>query len=266
MGLLPHRAAYGWRDLSLARKLSHYAGDRATLRRLSRAVREARRSGREPDAALAGGFQYFGTRLAVSTATGWVDIVTGQYELPFARLEPAVATPSQPAAAAGETAEQWFAFALSLEGQPSLRAQAAEGYERCLQLDPQFTSAYINLGTIRYHLRDFAAAERCYRQALTLDSSYALAWFDLGNVLDETGRLSEAVDAYQAAIRSAPQYADAHYNLALAFQRAGLPRRAVPHWRQYLDIDRSSPWAAHARSQLKRSLADDVLQLVPRRA
>ncbi|MGH9484458.1 MAG: tetratricopeptide repeat protein, partial [Terriglobales bacterium] len=138
--------------------------------------------------------------------------------------------------------------------------------EHCLLLDRGFLSAHINLGTLRYHQRDFAAAERCYRQALLLESKYALGYFNLGNVLDETGRLSEAIDAYLTAVQLVPDYADAHYNLALAYQRLGQPRRAVPHWRSYLGLDRASPWATHARTQLKQALALDGLQLVAKKA
>src|SRR6185312_7605232 len=119
-----------------------------------------------------------------------------------------------------------------------------------------------NLGTLRYHDRNFAVAERCYRMALALDPNYALAHFNLGNVLDETGRLEEAIAAYNEAVRLAPGYADAHYNLALAYQRRGERRRAVPHWQQYLGLDRKSPWAAHARNQLKQTISGDLLKLV----
>lgn len=198
-----------------------------------------------------------------------MDAMTGQLHLP---LEPAAGLTSPrdltPAAARQASrhaeAEQWFAFALTLEGEPELRAQVAAAYEQCLQLDPGFTSARINLGTLRYQEKDFAAAETWYRSARDLDPNYALAHFNLGNVFDETGRLAEAAAAYEAAIKLVPDYADAHYNLALAYQRLGQPRRAIPHWQQYLGLDHASAWADHARGQLKQALARDNLKLVAR--
>ena len=75
---------------------------------------------------------------------------------------------------------------------------------------------------------------------LKLTRSYALAFFDLGNSLDELQRLDEAVEAYRTAIRLVPKYADAHYNLALAYERVGEHRRALPHWMTYAS---SIPWA-----------------------
>jgi tetratricopeptide (TPR) repeat protein len=58
-------------------------------------------------------------------------------------------------------------------------------YEEILELDPDYAAAYINLGTIQFHLRQFVRAEQLYRRATEADPSYVLAFFDLGNVLDE---------------------------------------------------------------------------------
>jgi len=83
--------------------------------------------------------------------------------------------------------------------------------------------------------------------------------------LDETGRITQAVTAYETAIRLAPTYADAHYNLALAYERLGQPRQALPHWQTYVKLDRSGPWAVHARNQIARILEVDKLKVVYRR-
>ena len=121
------------------------------------------------------------------------------------------------------------------------------------------------LGTLYYNRQDFVACERHYRKAVEADPRYALAYFDLGNVLDETGRIDEAVTAYKTALRLAPTYADAHYNLALAYERLREPRQALPHWKTYVKLDSSGPWAVHARNQIARILEADKLKIVYRR-
>ena len=268
LGLFPQQEAYGWRDLLRARALRQYdAADIGpqTVQRSLEAVRQRLPDLNDPlETAQMG---VFTGRVELHYAGVYMDALSGQLRIPF-EMGDQPTQPSMTAPAATqqqrrrEEAEQWFAFALSLEGEPELRDQALAAYEHCLELDPGFTSAYINLGTLRYHQKDFAGAEQCYRGALNLDGDYALAHFNLGNVLDETGRLQEAIVEYQAAVRLVPGYADAHYNLALAFQRLGQPRRAVPHWRQYLGLDHGSAWADHARAQLKQTLARDSLKLV----
>jgi tetratricopeptide (TPR) repeat protein len=264
-GWFPRRERYEWRDLLRARALRQVE---AAVRPLAlecslEAARERVPELADPLAEAALGV--FAGRVELRFQGLCMDALSGQLRLPLGDgdapgRELRIDAPT--AARPQEEAEEWFALGLSLEGEPELRPQAAEAYHRCLDLDPNFTGAHINLGTLHYHEKDFVLAERCYRAALALDPDYALAHFNLGNVLDETGRLQEAVAAYSAAVRLVPDYADAHYNLALAFQRLGQPRRAVPHWQRYLGLDRQSPWATHARAQLKHALQRDGLKII----
>src|SRR5205814_4442496 len=155
-----------------------------------------------------------------------------------------------------------FARGVALEDDPRSQLQAIAAYERVLQLDPEHAAAHINLGTLYYNRQDYHAAEDHYREALRIDARYALAHFDLGNVLDETGRVADAVQSYLTALQLAPTYADAHYNLALACEKMREPRKALKHWQAYVKLDGTGPWAAHARTQIKRILKADSLKLV----
>lgn len=134
-------------------------------------------------------------------------------------------------------------------------------YEEILALDATYAPAYINLGTICFHLRQFDRAERFYRRATEVDPAYVLAFFDLGNVLDELQRPDESIAAYQRAVRLAPRYADAHYNLALAYERKGERRFALRHWQAYVGLDNDGPWADHARGQIHKLLGCEKLSI-----
>jgi tetratricopeptide (TPR) repeat protein len=155
-----------------------------------------------------------------------------------------------------------FAQGIGLEEDPNTQVQAITAYERVLELDPEHAAAHINLGTIHYNRQDYALAEKHYRAAVEIDPRYALAYFDLGNVLDETGRVAEAVQAYNTALQLAPTYGDAHYNVALAYEKVREPRKALKHWRAYVKLDTTGPWAVHARNQIQRILQADGLKLV----
>jgi tetratricopeptide (TPR) repeat protein len=140
--------------------------------------------------------------------------------------------------------------------------EAVDLYQEILNLDPMHAAAAINLGTLFYHRRQFAASELLYRQATKSDPNYALAFFDLGNALDELQRMPDAVEAYQTAVRLAPGYADAHYNLALAYERQNQRRKALRHWMAYLKLDPIGPWANHARGQTRKILDREKLTIV----
>jgi tetratricopeptide (TPR) repeat protein len=153
-------------------------------------------------------------------------------------------------------------FLAAVQAEEAGEKQRAIGlYEEILGLDPTYAPAYINLGTIHFHLRQFTRAEEHYRRATEADPSYVLAFFDLGNVLDELQRLDESISAYRKAVALAPRYADAHYNLALAHERRGERRPALRHWQAYVGLDGSGPWAEHARSQIHKLLSGEKLSI-----
>jgi tetratricopeptide (TPR) repeat protein len=139
-----------------------------------------------------------------------------------------------------------------------------ETYNTILAADPAYTAALINLGTLYYHQTQYSRAEEHYRRATEADPSYVLAFFDLGNVLDELERSDESIQAYLRAISLAPGYGDAHYNLALAYERKGERRRALTHWQVYARLDKSGPWADHARGQIRKLLSREKLSIAHR--
>lgn len=148
--------------------------------------------------------------------------------------------------------EHWFEQGLELEQTGAPAEDIIAAYGRALEFDPESGAALVNLGTIYYHLKDWANAERCYRRAIEIDSGYALAQFNLANLYDETGRRREAADRYRAALAADGAYADAHYNLALLCQSQGDIMEAASHWQAYLRLDRTSSWAMIARRELDK--------------
>ena len=204
-----------------------------------------------------------GQRIAFRHKGRVVEPLAGQFMFDFSARDNVVATRSMPAPE-GTPADvaDLFAEGITLEEDPSTQVQAIEAYKKVLELDPEHAAANINLGTLLYNRQDYALAEKHYRDAVEIDPRYALAYFDLGNVLDETGRVTEAIQAYNTALQLAPTYADAHYNVALAYEKIKEPRKALKHWRAYVKLDSSGPWAVHARNQVHRILQADGLKLV----
>ncbi len=157
-----------------------------------------------------------------------------------------------------DAAGAWVNWIETSSAAPTPKTVAMNAYERALELNPDAAGAWVNIGTLRYRRGDLAEAERCYREALRTSPHYPLAHFNLGNISEETSRLDEAIECYELALRLQPNYADAHYNLALVYERQREPMRAAKHWREYLQLDSSSPWSRIARQQL-----DTLLQVMP---
>jgi tetratricopeptide (TPR) repeat protein len=242
---------------------------RPAIIRQSLAAMQKQVSGMKNPLLEAGAFTA-GHRIAFRHQGMLVEPIAGQFMFDFTPASRVITSTvvearvqeSQPDADRDDDVSELFARAIAVEDDPNNQLQSIALYERVLELDPDHAAAHINLGTLNYNRQNFTAAEEHYRSAIKIDPRYALAYFDLGNVLDETGRVTEAVKTYTTALQLAPTYADAHYNLALAHEKLKQPRSALRHWRAYVKLDTSGPWALHARNQIQRILQADGLKLM----
>jgi serine/threonine protein kinase/tetratricopeptide (TPR) repeat protein len=86
--------------------------------------------------------------------------------------------------------------------------QATAALRRAVELNPRFTSAWINLGVHAFEMCDVAEAERSQRRAMETDpqSSFAATW--LANILMVTGRHQEALEIAHRSTRVAANVFD----------------------------------------------------------
>jgi tetratricopeptide (TPR) repeat protein len=205
------------------------------------------------------------TRLAFRHGGEMVDPIRRQLLFDFERAgqKEAMAEPAplRPRGADPHQNQQDLFLAAVEAEEAGDRQRAIDLYEQIVAADPSYAAASINLGTIYFHLRQYGRAEELYRHATEVDPEYVLAFFDLGNVLDELDRPDASIAAYERAVALAPKYGDAHYNLALAYERKGELRRALQHWESYVKLDRTGPWADHARGQIRKLLSRDRLSI-----
>jgi tetratricopeptide (TPR) repeat protein len=206
-----------------------------------------------------------GTRIAFRHHGALVDPIGGQLLFDFdSTAEPQTVAHRAPTRMPNgkQSVANLFLTAVQAE-EAGKKQRAIEIYEEIIAADPNYAAAFINLGTLCFHQKNYLRAEELYRRATEADNTYVLAYFDLGNVLDELGRPEESIAAYTRAIQLSPRYADAHYNLALAYERKGEPRRALKHWQAYLRLDRTGPWAEHAEGRIKKLLKREKLVIAP---
>ena len=256
MGLVPASDTYSFRDLIALRTIGELRARRISLRKIGRALDSLKQKlseVRDPLAEL----KIFsdGRNIAVRVAGRNMEALTGQILFDFDTSELASVQslpPKQPPPPRERDSESWFQKGLFLEETGAPIEEAVEAYLRAVECNPQAAGALVNLGTIRYRLRQFKEAEDYYTRALAADPNYPLAHFNLGNLYDERGDLSRAYGCYEAALRINPRYGDAHFNLALLCERRGDALRAVHHWKAYLKIDSNGNWAEIARRQLEK--------------
>jgi tetratricopeptide (TPR) repeat protein len=267
-GLIHHQESYTFQDLGQLRILCALRSEAVSTASIRHSVMAMKAVAGMSNPLLEARVVRTGTRIAFRHQGEMMDPIRRQLLFDFERAgaddRPTPARTPEPrrgnGAAPHGTQERFYAAVQAEEAGDKQRAM--ELYEEIIALDPSYAAAYINLGTIQFHLRDFERAEYLYRRATEVDPSYVLAYFDLGNVLDELERLEESIEAYRKAVELAPRYADAHYNLALAYERSDRHRAALRHWQAYLKIDRHGPWADHARGQIRKLLSRENLAII----
>ncbi len=265
-GLIPSQQTYSFQDLGQLRTLRVLRDDDVSAAAIRHSIVAMKAVAGMANPLLEATLVRTGTRLAFRCDGSMVDPIRRQLLFDFDRIDsrqagsqPCPLRKSTPAAAPG--VQDLFLAAVQAEEAVD-KSRAIAVYEQILALDPAYAPAYINLGTIHFHLRQFDRAQELYRRATETDPTYVLAFFDLGNVLDELERPEESVAAYLQAVALAPRYADAHYNLALAFERQGRLRSALRHWQAYIRLDKCGPWAEHAHGRIRKLLDGEKLSIV----
>jgi tetratricopeptide (TPR) repeat protein len=276
-GLIPHQQNYTFQELGQLRTLRALREKAIPAASIRHSIVAMKAVSGMANPLLEASLVRTGTRLAFRHGGAMVDPIRRQFLFDFERLdrldrmdrmghpsalsEPAPLRP--PGVASPRGVQDRFLAAVQAE-ESGDKQRAMVLYEEILGIDPLYAAAYINLGTINFHLRNYDRAEELYRRATEVDPGYVLAFFDLGNVLDELQRPDESIAAYCQAVSLSPRYADAHYNLALAYERKGERRKALRHWHRYVKLDHRGPWADHARGQIRKLLSQEGLSIAGR--
>jgi tetratricopeptide (TPR) repeat protein len=276
-GLIPQQQNYTFQHLGRLRTLRALREEDVPAASIRQSIVAMKAVAGMEDPLLEACLVRTGTRVAFRHQGAIVDPIRRQLLFDFERLDrvdqasraghPSAGFEPSPLRLPGPTSprgvQDRFLAAVRAE-EAGEKQRAITLYEEILEIDAAYAAAYINLGTINFHLCQYGRAEQLYRRATEVDPAYVLAFFDLGNVLDELERPDESIAAYRQAVSLSPRYADAHYNLALAYERKGERRKALRHWQCYVRLDNSGPWADHARGQIRKLLSHEKLSIASR--
>jgi tetratricopeptide (TPR) repeat protein len=232
---------FSFQDLIVLRTAQALADSHVSQRRITRSVRELRRT--LPDAMPLSGLSISAVadRVVVREGARRWQAESGQYLLEFegdpAKGQLNVIQPAGGHPPAEDDSQALIDLAAALESDDP--AAAIEAYQRAIDFDPSRLDARINLGRLLHESRRLSKAEEVYRAALDACGSEALLLFNLGVLLEDMNRKPAAIEAYAAALREDPALADSHYNLALLYRKLGRPKEAIRHLAEYRRLKRS---------------------------
>lgn len=236
---------FSFQDLIVLRTARALMEAKISRRRINRSLEELRRHLPEQMPLSGLSISAVGDRVVVRDGKNHFQVDDGQYVLGLdvsvengvlRVVEHKEEAPTR--APPPEMADEWFDRALELETVDLKAAQAA--YERAVELEPDFVSAWINLGRLLHQRHDEKKAEIVYRRAVQECGADAILMFNLGVLLEDLGKTDDAIDAYQSAITEDPTLADGHFNLARLYEAQGKEQHAIRHLGQYRRLMSSS--------------------------
>ncbi|MEG4457143.1 tetratricopeptide repeat protein [Microcoleus sp. N9_A1] len=151
-----------------------------------------------------------------------------------------------------ETASNYFHRGNLLKQSDKLE-EAAAAYQRCTELNPDFSWYHHNLGEVLAKLGQRDGAEKSYRRACELNPNSAWSWHNFGEVLQQQGNLDEAVAAYRKAVELYPDFYEFYNSLGQALCLQGQLDESVSCLRKAIELDSESAlpyqnlWEALAR-------------------
>ena len=104
----------------------------------------------------------------------------------------------------GHLAASWFYQGLSL-GYMGNHPQAAEAYEKSIEIDPNDCAAWYNWGVALVDLERHKEAAGKFQQAVAISPDFHEAWSNWGAVLTKLGRYDDAVKKFQTAVTIEPK-------------------------------------------------------------
>ncbi|MFQ5719850.1 MAG: tetratricopeptide repeat protein, partial [Acidobacteriota bacterium] len=139
--------------------------------------------------------------------------------------------------------------------------QALQFLKAAVDLDPDLSGAWNNLGVVYGANGAADLALHCFRQAVRDGGGAGVTWVNLARCLDHRGDHRRAERAYREALAVEPDCAAAWGGLARACEDRGDMVDAVLHWRRagHPEIDRHRAWLRVAHRLLDRSDASGAV-------
>ncbi len=118
---------------------------------------------------------------------------------------------------------------------------AAACYHKALEIDPNLSGAYYNLGLAYFHLNRWEDSLKAYEKALSLDPNYPSAELNLGTVYAALGRYHEAIALYRDVLKRRPNDGPVATNLGNFLKEIGELDAAVEAYRHALTVNPNDP-------------------------
>ncbi|QEE17629.1 tetratricopeptide repeat protein [Promethearchaeum syntrophicum] len=121
--------------------------------------------------------------------------------------------------------------------------KAKKFYRNCLEIDPDYSMAWNNLGWILYDQnQQFKEAEKCYNQALKADKKNYYAWNNLGILFYRHKKKFKQAERYwKKSVKLYPDFKMAWQNLGVLYKfQLRNPKKSDNCYQRVTDLDKKN--------------------------
>ena len=129
-------------------------------------------------------------------------------------------------------------------------------YDKAIELDPEYATAYNNRGIAYRHLGEYEKALADYGKAIELDPEYAYAYNNRGNTYGDLGEHEKALADYSKAIELDPEFARAYNNRGNTYEDLGEYEQAIADYSKAIELDPGGAAAYNNRGNAYRHLGE----------
>lgn len=127
--------------------------------------------------------------------------------------------------------------------------------DRALEIDPEFTLAYVSKAGILLVKGDISGALEASETATSLNPNQADAWVCKSSALISLGRYEEGIDSAKKALEIDKNYFEAWINLATAYEKLGDYKEQLKASEEALKIDPENILALASKEKAEKMLA-----------
>ena len=141
----------------------------------------------------------------------------------------------------GPTPAELEAMRQLQKGTSSMRSkkyeEAIECFEKAVELKPEFTEAYYNIGISYIELGKHKDSAKVLKRVIQLDPDNANAYYGLGYAYYSLKKYDDALTAFKHSIELKPDNAFAHSKIGLVYTAKGNRKEAMNHYRTLKTLD-----------------------------
>ena len=113
---------------------------------------------------------------------------------------------------------------------------AIRGYDRVIEIDPNFADAYYNRGVAKVRLKEFQEAIEDFDKAIELKPDDIFCYLNRGVAKDQIKEFPEAIKDFDEAVKLDPEYPYSYVNRGIAKAKLGNHEGAVADFDKAVDL------------------------------